>query len=263
MKLSMFSRSALLVAPLLLSACQSTDMQIGASGIRTVPRDVSAAPADLLEGGTQRCASPLGTMVLAEGNAAAGLRNDMHLPPSSVLMRSIVERSNCFVLIERPFASGDGFSGSRGRVVSEYERGRLPSTAVRPNLPPQAPPADAADYELVSDFAFRNDGDRTGGLRGALGGLINGRLSSAWNGVNGSMQMREAQVQMTLVDRRTRALVAASDSRSTETDIAGLGGNLGGYTDSPQGKLISAAAVDAFNKLVTALRSKRSKAGLG
>jgi hypothetical protein len=108
-----------------------------------------------------------------------------------------------------------------------------------------------------------------------LGGLIGGGRGRAVAQIGASTQTRQASALLTLVDNRSGVQVAASEGSASKTDlnlfggIAGRGGaaGLGGYTNTPQGKVIAAAFMDAFNQMVISLRAYRAQSvpgqGLG
>lgn len=76
---------------------------------------------------------------------------------------------------------------------------------------------------------------------------------------------------LTLVDNRSGVQVAASEGSASKTDLNLFGGlfggragaGLGGYTNTPQGKVISAAFMDAFNQMVRSLRNYRAQSVQG
>jgi curli biogenesis system outer membrane secretion channel CsgG len=113
----------------------------------------------------------------------------------------------------------------------------------------------------------------TGGMMGSLGGFIGG-LGGALVGAAGSVKTREASVMLTMVDNRSGVQIAAAEGSAKKTDytaafgslFSGGGGGLGGYSNTPQGKVIAAAFMDAYNQTVIALRSykpQQVKGGLG
>lgn len=63
---------------------------------------------------------------------------------------------------------------------------------------------------------------------------------------------------MTLIDNRSSVQVAASEGSASKTDWGGFGAlfggggaaGLGGYVNTPQGKVIAAAFMDAYNQMV-------------
>ena len=71
----------------LLSACQTTDMQMGSASAKTMATGSAAGEAtDNASTQLERCASPLGTVSLVENQQAGWytvLRNEYRLPPTS------------------------------------------------------------------------------------------------------------------------------------------------------------------------------------
>jgi curli biogenesis system outer membrane secretion channel CsgG len=76
---------------------------------------------------------------------------------------------------------------------------------------------------------------------------------------------------LTLVDNRSGVQVSASQGSASKTDLSifgGLlggsaGGGLGGYSNTPQGKVISAAFIDAYNQMVVSLRNYQTQSVRG
>ena len=77
-----------------------------------------------------------------------------------------------------------------------------------------------------------------------------------------------------MIDNRSSVQIAASEGSASKTDLGGFGAlagisgaaGLGGYTNTPQGKVIAAAFMDAYNGMVISLRQYRAqevKGGLG
>ena len=108
----------------------------------------------------------------------------------------------------------------------------------------------AADYSLTPEVLMSARG--TSGLGAALGGF-GGRLG-VLGAVAGGIQTNEAAVMLTLVDNRSGVQVAAAEGSSSNTDFnlgavlvgsSGFGG-AGGYTNTPQGKVVTAAFTDAY-----------------
>ena len=123
----------------------------------------------------------------------------------------------------------------------------------------------ASDYGLSPEIIFSDN--NTGGGAATLGALLGGRGGMALAALGGSMRTREASAMLTLVDNRSGVQVGASEGSASKTDMdifAGLGGSraggaLGGYQSTPQGKVIAAAFMDAFNQMVRSLRNYKSQ----
>ncbi len=81
-------------------------------------------------------------------------------------------------------------------------------------------------------------------------------------------------VTLTLFDVRSAVQIAAAEGSSTATNWGtalggfggGVGGALGGFSSTPEGKATVVAFIDAWNKMVVALRSYKAQdvsGGLG
>jgi hypothetical protein len=80
--------------------------------------------------------------------------------------------------------------------------------------------------------------------------------------VAGGVRFREAQAVMMVTDTRSGVQVAVAEGRAQASDLGGglgLGslqgfGNLAGYSNTNQGKVVAGAFLDSFNKLVQQVR---------
>ncbi|MDQ0586204.1 peptidoglycan-binding protein [Variovorax paradoxus] len=248
---------------LALTGCQnmpSLDMQMGSQSAKTVATGSAAGSATSGESSAlERCDSPLGTVSLIE-NVDAGwytvLTGEYKLPPTANLLRLLVQQSNCFVVIER---------GASGMNAMTRERALMQSGEMRGGSNFGRGQMVASDYGLSPEIVFSNND--AGGLGGTIGGLVGGGRGRAIASLGASLQTKEAAALLTLIDNRSGVQVAASEGSASKTDFAGLGelsglrggGNIGGYTRTPQGKLIAAAFMDAFNQMVRSLRSYKAQ----
>lgn len=258
----------LLVGALLLSGCVSNPIAMGsASGASTVATGGAAGGTASGENSAlEKCSAPMGTISLVENQSAGWyttLTGQYHLPPTANLLRLMVQQSNCFVVVERNRAGmaamqreRDLMAGGQTRAGSNFGKGQMV----------------ASDYALSPEVNFSN-GD-TGGLSGSLGGLLGGGTGRVLAAVGGSTKTREASVLLTMVDNRSGVQIAAAEGSASKTDFGGMGalfsasagGSLGGYSNTPQGKVIAAAFMDAYNQTVRALRNYKPqevKGGLG
>ena len=261
-------QSVIAVAALaLLTACQSPAMQMGDPAAKTVATGSAAGSTTAgSSSALERCATPLGTISLIE-NVNAGwytiLRNEYRLPPTANLLRLLIQQSNCFVVVER---------GAAGMAAMSRERALQDSGEMRKGSNFGRGQVVSSDFGLSPEVIF-NEGN-TGGIGGALGGLIGGGAGRAVAVIGANTRTREASVLLTMIDNRSSVQIAASEGSASKTDIggfgalAGIGGAaaLGGYTNTPQGKVIAAAFMDAYNGMVVSLRQYRAqevKGGLG
>lgn len=256
-----------LATAVIASGCVSTGMQMGNPEAKTVATGSAAGSA--VQGDNvalEKCASPLGTVSLIENQSAGWytvLRNEYRLPPTANLLKLLVQQSNCFVVVER---------GAAGMAAMSRERELQQSGELRSGSSFGKGQMVSSDYGLSPEIVFsQND---TGGMAGALGGLIGGRSGNVLGALGGKIQTREASALLTLIDNRSSVQVAASEGSASKTDFGGFGAlfggaagaGLGGYVNTPQGKVIAAAFMDAYNQMVRSLREYKAqevKGGLG
>ena len=247
MAFSKLSLASALAGLLALSGCQTMDMQMGSQSAKTVATGSAAGSATSGESSQlERCDSPLGTISLIE-NVNAGwytiLTGEYKLPPTANLLRLLVQQSNCFVVVERSAAGMNAMTRERALQQSGEMRGG--SNFGRGQMV-------ASDYGLSPEIVFSNS-DAGGGR--AIANL------------GASLQTREASALLTLIDNRSGVQVAASEGSASKTDFAGFAGlgglsaagGIGGYTRTPQGKVIAAAFMDAFNQMVRSLRNYKAQ----
>ncbi|HCL85540.1 MAG TPA: peptidoglycan-binding protein [Comamonadaceae bacterium] len=251
-------------AALVLTGCETTNMKMGSAESKTVATGAAAGGSAANESSQlERCPAPLGTVSLVENQDAGWytiLRNEYKLPPTSNLLRLLIQQSNCFIVVER---------GAAGMRAMDRERQLMGSGEMRGGSNFGKAQMVASDYGLSPEIIFSNND--AGGMGAALGGLIGGGRGRAVAAIGGSMKTREASAMLTLVDNRSGVQVAASEGSASKTDFAGFGsvfggggaGGLGGYQNTAQGKVLTAAFMDAYNQMVVALRSYRAQSVQG
>lgn len=247
-----------------LAGCQTTDMQLGSQSAKTAVTGSAAGSATASASSQlERCDSPLGTVSLTENQAAGWytiLRDEYKLPPTANLLRLLVQQSNCFVVVDR---SGAGMT-AMGR-----ERSLMQSGEMRRGSNYGKGQMVAADYGLSPEVVFKNDD--AGAIGASVGGLLGGRYGDVIGRLSGSLTTKEASTLLTLVDQRSGVQIAAAEGSASKTDFAGLGGlggtsaagRVGGYTNTPEGKVIAAAFMDAFNQMVRSLRDYKAQTVTG
>ncbi|MFT3813078.1 MAG: peptidoglycan-binding domain-containing protein [Acidovorax sp.] len=252
------------VAALALTGCETTNMKVGSADSKTVATGAAGgANAANASGQLERCQSPLGTVSLVENQNAGWytiLRNEYKLPPTANLLRLMIQQSNCFVVVER---------GAAGMRAMNRERELMGSGEMRGGSNFGKGQMVASDYGLSPEIIFSNND--AGGIGGALGGLIGGGRGQAVAALGGSLKTREANVMLTLVDNRSGVQVSASEGSASKSDFAGFAGlagiggaaGLGGYQNTAEGKVITAAFFDAYNQMVVALRNYRAQSVQG
>jgi hypothetical protein len=121
-----------------------------------------------------------------------------------------------------------------------------------------------ADFVLTPSVVFSEDD--AGGIGGTLGGLIGGSKGRAIGNVAGGVKFKEAQTSMLVTDSRSGLQVAAAEGSAKKADLKlGAGilhdshvGGLGAYTNTNEGKMISASLMDNYNNVVRAVRNQPS-----
>ncbi|MDB5843128.1 MAG: peptidoglycan-binding domain 1 protein [Polaromonas sp.] len=248
----------------MLSGCVTTDMQMGNPAAKTVATGSAAgASSTNANSGLEKCQSPLGTVSLIENQSAGWytiLTNEYRLPPTANLLRLLIQQSNCFVVVERSAAGMNAINRERNlqqsgemRAGSNFGKGQMVSS----------------DYGLSPEIVFSQD--NTGGMGVALGGLLGGGAGRALATVGASTKTREASALLTMIDNRSGVQIAASEGSASKTDFGGFGallggsaaGGIGGYSNTPQGKVVAAAFMDAFNLMVISLRSYKAQSVSG
>jgi hypothetical protein len=177
------------------------------------------------------------------------------------VLRMMVQQSNCFVIVER------------GRAMQNImqERALEQSGEMRKGSGFGKGQMVAADYTMSPSINFSQKG--TSGVGGALGGLF-GSVGKVVGAVAGGFKSNEASTTLLLVDNRSGIQLAAAEGSAKNFDFSlagaafgsGGGGGMGGYTSTPEGKILTAAFMDSYNKLVRVVRSYRAqevKGGLG
>jgi hypothetical protein len=220
----------------------------------------------VVENTLERCEESLGTLAVVEDRNAGWFHTMQQYQIQSTvpLIRMLVQQSNCFVVVERGQAMNVIMQersldrSGESREGSNFGRGQLV----------------AADYAMNPTITFKSRD--SGGISGALGGLTRnfGALGTAAGAIVGSLKFQEASTMLTLVDNRSSVQLAATEGNSSKTDFGAWGGvfgggaaaGLGGYTNTPEGKVISSAFADAYNHLVRAVKTYKAqevRGGLG
>ncbi len=202
----------------------------------------------------ERCDRSLGTMAVEEDTYSPWFdRMGRYGIRSTVpILRLLAQQSNCFIIVER---------SRRGMRRMEQERMLEDSGELRQSSNFGKGQMVAADYNLIPSLVF-SDSD-TGGLGAVVGGLF-GKVGAL---IGGSLKFADAQSVMTLVENRSGVQVAAAEGSARATNLAGglgmfgggVGGGLSGYTKTPEGKVIVAAMMDAFNNIVRATKNYRAQ----
>lgn len=246
-----------------LAGCNATMPTLGGASGQTVTG--SAAGGESQGGNSQleSCSETLGTLAMVEDTTAPWWHSYYARYPqlgSTVpVLRMMVQQSNCFVVVER------------GRAMNNMmqERGLQQSGEMRSGSEFGKGQIVAADYTMNPSIQFSAQG--TGGAGGALGGLLGSRTFGM---LAGGLKSNEASTTLLLIDNRSGVQISSAVGSAKNFDFnifgglagGGLAGGGGGFTKTPEGKVITAAFADSYNQMVKALRNYKAqtvKGGLG
>jgi len=254
-------RFGTLTTSLILAGCLSSPVQMGSQEAKTTATGAAGgATSSGANSQLERCDRPLGTLALLEDQNSDWYRilsGEYRLTSTVPLLRLLVQQSNCFVVVER----------GRGFQQMTTERALEQSGELRKNSNFGKGQMVSADYGLTPTVIF--SARDTGGMGGALGGVSH-RLGVI-GAIGAGVKQREASTMLTLVDNRSGVQVSASEGSASKTDFSILGGligthaggGLGGYSNTPEGKVIAAAFTDAYNQMVRVLRNYKPQEATG
>jgi hypothetical protein len=238
---------------LLLGACLgATTAAFGQAGT------ASGGASDTLE----HCNKTLGVLRIQEDTASAWYRYyGPRLGSSAPLLSMMILQSNCFVVVER----------GTGEASLNDETRRARSDEARESGTRGKGQQVVADFLLKPEIVMANKDNEGGRVGGGLSSLF-GKAGAVIGNLN--VKSSEVGTVLTLVDIRSTVRLAAAEgySKNTSFGFGGIGlGNSGAlagsaYTTTDEGKLVSAAFFDAYNKLVIAVRQYKAQTvegGLG
>jgi hypothetical protein len=251
------TKIATIVSICSLSACMSTDPSMG-----TNKGTVSgAAGGSSVEGNNSkltRCDQTLGTLAIQEDTNAPWYYElgQQRLGSTVPVLRLMIQQSNCFVIVERGKAMNNMATertlqnSGEMRGGSNFDKGQMV----------------AADYTMSPSIMF--SGKTGGGSAGILGRAFGGLGALA-----GGVGRNEASTTLLLIDNRSGVQISAAEGTARNFDFSmftgffgGFAGAGGGYSSTPQGKVIVTAFADSFNQMVKALQNYKAqtvKGGLG
>jgi hypothetical protein len=235
--------------------------EVGGGSKGPVTGAVGGANSSNANGSLERCDQTLGTLAVVEDQQAPWyyeLRN-RRLGSTVPVIRMMIQQSNCFVIVERGQAL---HNIKQERALSDSGEMRQGSNFGKGQMV-------AADYTMSPSIQFSQN---TGGLGGALGGFSS--KLGALGAIAGNLKQSEASTTLVMIDNRSGVQLAAAEGSARNVDFnlfgaafgGGLGAGAGGYTNSPEGKLIMAAFADSYNQLVRSVRNYSAqtvKGGLG
>jgi hypothetical protein len=246
-----------------LAACAGLvqAQEVGGGSKGAVTGAAGGATSEGANGILERCDQTLGTIGVVEDQNAGWYRTlqSYKLGSTVPVLRMMIQQSNCFVVVERGAAMQN----------MNVERQLQKSGEMREGSNFGAGQMVAADYTMSPSIQFSQN---TGGIGGGLAGLS--RSLGVLGALAGGIKTTEASTTLLMIDNRSGVQLAAAEGTAKNTDFAGFGGaygwagaaGAGGYSSTPEGKIIIAAFTDSYNQLVKVVRNYRAqtvKGGLG
>ena len=258
------ARDATLGCALLLAlagAGPAHAQEMGGGSKGAVTGAAGGATAEGANSALERCDQALGTIGVVEDQSAPWYHTlqSYKLGSTVPVLRMMIQQSNCFVVVER---------GAAMRNM-QMERNLRDSGEMRAGSNMGPGQMVAADYTMNPSIQFSQN---TGGMGGGLAGLS--RHLGVIGAIAGGIKTNEASTTLIMIDHRSGVQLAAAEGTAKNTDFALFGSTFGwaggaaagGYTSTPEGKIIIAAFADSYNQLVKAVRNYRAqtvKGGLG
>lgn len=195
----------------------------------------------------EKCSKTLGTLAVAEPQAGWHHLSQYGLGSPAALLRMMVQKSGCFDVVERGVAMQN----------LQQERALMQQGELRQGSNVGQGQMQAADFVMTPHVQV--GAQTTGGVGGALMGRL-GMLGA----LVGGLKFKEASTSLLLADVRSSLQVASAEGKASKTDFSiggwGFGGGalgaLGGYTSSPEGKVVAASLLDNYNRIVLEIRDK-------
>lgn len=253
------------IVAVVFAGCAGTAPTLGGGGT-VATGGAGGATAENASNQMEKCSQSLGTLAVVEDQTTPWFRSltQYRLGSTVPVLRMMIQQSNCFVVVERG-AAMNNIAQERAlqqsgelRAGSSFQKGQLV----------------AADYTMSPSITFSQKG--TSGVGGGLGGF--GAFGAVAGLVAGGLKSNEASTTLLMIDNRSGVQLAAAVGSAQNYDYnvlggafgfgggGGGGGSLGGYSNTPEGKILVAAFMDSYNQIVKATRNYRAqevKGGLG
>lgn len=203
----------------------------------------------------EKCNQSLGTIAVTDARDGYGYLQRYGLGSPANLLRLMIQQSNCFDVVER----GEAFKNL------QQERALASSGDLQEDSNIGKGQLQAADFVMTPNIQVSsNDTGGVGGSLGAIGGRLFGGLGATIGGVLGGVKFKEAETSLLIADVRSGIQVASAQGKATKTDFnvggwgygAGTWAAVGGYTKTPEGRVIAASLLDNYNTMVQQIRDK-------
>ena len=254
-----YKLSLIALLSIFLTGCSTLDMKVGDTKAKTeITGSAGGANSANANNRLPKCEQSLGTLAINENQGDPWFlifARDTRLTSTVPLIKLMAQQSNCFVVVER---------GNAGMSNMMTERALNASGELRSTSKMHKGQMVAADYTLIPTITFSENTSQAfggvGGMLGPIGALVAGGLSR-----------KEASVTLTMVDNRSSVQIAASEGSASKFDFGGLGGlfggsgggAFGGYTNTPQKKVITASFLDAYSQLVNSVKNYKQQTVAG
>lgn len=238
-----------------VAGCEGTMPTLGGASGMTATGAASGSNAENANSQLEHCDATLGTLAVVEDQAAPwwGVYYARYprLGSTVPVLRMMIQQSNCFVVVERGRAMGNMM---QERALEQSGEMRSGSSFGKGQMV-------AADYTMSPSIQFSAKG--TSGVGGAIGGLFGSTIGA----LAGGLKSNEAATTLLLVDNRSGVQIssAVGSAKNFDFNVFGLGGGgsmfgaAGGFTKTPEGKVITAAFADSYNQMVNALRNYKAQ----
>lgn len=202
----------------------------------------------------EKCARKLGVLAVAEPQQGWDYLSRYSLGSPAALLRMMVQNSGCFNVVER----GIGMQNiQQERALADNGDLRQESNVGKGQI-------QAADFVMTPAVQIADS--NTGGINGAIAGATGLLGRFGLGGLAGGLKFKEASTSLLLSDVRSSIQVASAEGKATKTDFnanafgwgGGAFGALGGYTNTPEGKVIAASLLDNWNRIVIQIRDNPS-----
>ena len=206
------------------------------------------------DSGLEHCDKPMGAVTVVEPqNYVMQALHRYELQSPVGLIRMMIQQSNCFIVVERGAAMQN----------MQQERQLAAAGQLRSNSNMGGGQLVSADFVITPSVVFSEH--NAGGVGGGVGGVIS-EVNPLAGVLVGSLKFKEAQTSMLLTDARSGVQVAAAEGSTRKADFrlgAALFGNGGfggahGYDNTNEGKIIAAAFLDNYRKIVEVVRGDSS-----
>lgn len=203
----------------------------------------------------EKCSKSFGTLAVSEPQHHWSHLAHYGLGSPAAVLRMMIQESGCFDVVERGVAMQNL---KQERDLAQAGEMRQESNVGKGQM-------QAADFVMTPDVQIASS--NSGGVGGAVGGVLSritgGRVPGV-GAIAGGLKFKEAGTSILIADVRSSLQVAAAEGKATKADFgisgwgfgSSAGGGAGGYTNTPEGKVIAASFLDNFNNIVLQIRDK-------